>query len=215
MPEDGVSKELLDSQVHVKPASTKAVEVKLYKFISDLENVFAHIYNQPLFTHPLDEEQYFNTISRFHVSDHISLLRLAKELVRIFTDRLNVKSLREISSRTDKKTIGSNKLFGSIIAEQTTEKISRNMFGAIFAVYELRIGDAHPTSSKISDSLELLNINSDDSFISQGVQMIDNYGYAIWSIGKVLFDGKIKESLSKPNLANSVCKNDETQRRIY
>ena len=62
------------------------------------------------------------------------------------------------------------------------------MFGAVFGVYELRIGDAHPTSSKISDSLKLLNINLDDPYINQGKHMIDYFGYSIWQIGKALVD---------------------------
>ncbi len=196
LPEGGVSKELFDSQVRVAPASTKAPEVKLLEIILDIDGLFEKIYNIPLFTESVNRDDYYNQISRFHVSDQSSLLRLAKELIRIFSDRLNVNSLRKISTRDDKSKLGSNKLFESIISDLTSSEHARSIFGPVFGVYDLRVGDAHPTSSNITDAYKRLKINSDDPYIFQGMQMIDYLSYSIWHINKVLFD-KMNEGDSK------------------
>ena len=51
----------------------------------------------------------------------------------------------------------------------------------------MRLGDAHPTSSKIGDALKLAKIDEDESFLKQGEQLICNFGESIWWIGKLLF----------------------------
>jgi len=52
----------------------------------------------------------------------------------------------------------------------------------------MRVGDAHPTSSKIGDALKLAEIDESKSFLRQGEQLISNFGRSIWWIGKLLFE---------------------------
>ena len=126
-------------------------------------------------------------ISRFASKDLPSLLRLAKELVRVFTDRLNVSGLRTLSNHPDKATLGSNKLLQDILAQKVGAEKAREIFEPIVGVYNMRVGDAHPTSSKIGDALKLAGIDEGKSFLRQGEQLILNYAKSIWWIGKLLF----------------------------
>lgn len=59
---------------------------------------------------------------------------------------------------------------------------------AIAGAYDMRVGDAHPTSSKIGDALKLAGIDETKSFMRQGEQLISNFGQSIWLIGKLLFE---------------------------
>ncbi|STY63252.1 hypothetical protein M3704_04510 [Mannheimia haemolytica] len=190
-PEGKVSTELLASQVRALPASTQAVEKLLFKVIKMLEISFKEELNIALFSHDINEKEFFQQISRFVSTDRASLLRLAKDLVRIFTDRLNVKALRELSRHKDKKTLGSNKLLEDIVAQKIGKDTAYQIFSVIVGVYEMRIGDAHPTSSKIEEAFKLAGINENRSFLRQGEQLISNYGQALWYIGNSLF-GKWK-----------------------
>ena len=52
----------------------------------------------------------------------------------------------------------------------------------------MRVGDAHPTSSKIGEALELAGIDTENSFLRQGQQLISNVGQSIWWIGKMMFE---------------------------
>lgn len=181
-PEGKVSTELLSSQVRVQPASTYAVEDLLFKVMRMLEASFKQKLNVDLFSHDINDSELLQQISRFVSTDRTSLLRLAKDLVRVFTDRLNVKA-----NHKDKNKLGSNKLLQDIVAQKIGEDNAYKIFSVIVGVYEMRLGDAHPTSSKIEDAIKLAGIDEKQSFLRQGEQLIFNLGRAIGYIGYIIF----------------------------
>lgn len=188
VPEGKVSSELLESQVKAKPASTHAVEKLLFMSMRMLETGFQREYGIHLFSHDVDESAYMQQISRFASRDLATLLRLAKELIRVFSDRLNVRELRKLATHADKEKLGSNKLLQDVLAQKIGDEEARRVFGVIAGTYEMRVGDAHPTGSKIEDSLRLAGIDQDGSFLKQGEQLIHNFGRAIWFVGKSLLE---------------------------
>ncbi|ACX87489.1 conserved hypothetical protein [Pectobacterium parmentieri WPP163] len=188
VPDGKVSSELLDSQVKAKPASTKAVEVLFFEAIAMLENGYREAFDVPLFTHDINPLEAMKHISRFASKDQASLLRLAKELVRIFSDRLDMRELRKLSTHSNKDKFGSNKLLEDVLAQKVGPEKARKVFGPIAGAYDMRVGDAHPTSSKIGDALKLAGIDESSSFLRQGEQLISNFGQSIWWIGKLLFE---------------------------
>lgn len=188
VPDGKVSSELLDSQVKAKPASTHAVEELLFEVMAMLENGFREAFDVPLFTHDINRLETMKHISRFASKDQASLLRLAKELVRIFSDRLDVREFRKLSTHSNKDKLGSNKLLEDVLAQKVGPEKARKIFGPIAGAYDMRVGDAHPTSSKIGDALKLAGIDDSNSFLRQGEQLISNFGQSIWWIGKLLFE---------------------------
>lgn len=191
-PDGKVSAELLASQVKAQPANTNAVEEILFGCMRLLEVDFRKTFGVSLFSHDIDDAASMQHVSRFSSKDQASLLRLAKELVRVFSDRLDVRSLRKLSNHPDKDKLGSNKLLQNILAQKAGEERARKVFAAIAGAYEMRLGDAHPTSSKISEALNLAGIDGAASYLRQGEQLISNFGHAVWSIGSLLFGGQGK-----------------------
>lgn len=193
-PEGKVSAELLASQVKAQPANTHAVEELLFGCMRLLETEFQKHFGLSLFSHDIDDEASMQNVSRFASKDPASLLRLAKELIRIFSDRLDVRSLRKLSNHPDRDRLASNKLLQSILAQKTGEERAREVFASIAGAYDMRIGDAHPTSSKITDPLKLAGVDTTATQLRQGEQLIRNFGHAVWCIGSLLFgkheDGK-------------------------
>jgi len=141
-----------------------------------------------LFSHELSREEFSKKISRFESKDQTSLLRLAKEIVCVFSDRLNVKELRNLSTHSNKDKLGSNKLLQDILSQRIGDEAARKIFGPVVGAYDMRVGDAHPTSSKIREAIELAGIDDEKSFIRQGQQLISNVGQSIWWIGKMMFE---------------------------
>ncbi|WP_254304454.1 hypothetical protein [Citrobacter freundii] len=84
--------------------------------------------------------------------------------------------------------MGSNKLLEDILAQKIGPEKARKVFGFIAGAYDMRVGDAHPTSSKIGDALKLAGIDDSNSYLKQGEQLISNFGQSIWWIGKLLFE---------------------------
>jgi len=188
VPEGKVSSELLDSQVKAQPAPTHAVEELLFEVMDMLESGFRQKHNVSLFSHEIDRSEALKKISRFSSKDQASLLRLAKEIVRVFSDRLNVRELRTLSTHSNKDKLGSNKLLQDVLSQKVGDETARKVFGAIVGAYDMRVGDAHPTSSKIGEALELAGIDDENSFLRQGQQLISNFGQSIWWIGKMMFE---------------------------
>lgn len=189
-PEGKVSSELLMAQVKAEPASTHAVEELFFASMRMLEQGFRDKFGIELFSHDIDDESTMQQISRFHSKDQASLLRLAKDLVRVFSDRLNVRDLRKIATHADKDKLGSNKLLQDILSQKIGADKARQVFAEIAGVYDMRVGDAHPTGSKITDAIKLAGIDQDNSFLIQGEQLIHNFGRSIWYVGKFLFGQK-------------------------
>ncbi|KAF0188744.1 MAG: hypothetical protein FD168_1544 [Desulfobulbaceae bacterium] len=188
VPDGKVSNELLASQVKAQPASTHAVEDLLFKAMAMLEEGFRQEFNASLYSHDIEYPTAMQHISRFASKDQASLLRLAKELVRVFSDRLDVRELRKLSIRPDKEKLGSNKLLQDVLAQKVGADKAHSVFGPIAGAYDMRVGDAHPTSSKIGDALKLAKVDESKSFLRQGEQLISNFGQSIYWIGKLLFE---------------------------
>ena len=152
-----------------------------------LEAGFREDLNMELFNQEIDSEV-VKKVSRFASRDQLSLLTLAKDLICLFSDRLNVKELRKISTQKDKDKLASNKLLESVLAQKAGADRAREIFGPIVGTYDMRVGDAHPTSSKIQNAISLAQIDQDRSFLAQGEQLIKNFGYSIRVIGELLFE---------------------------
>jgi hypothetical protein len=187
VPEGKVSSELLACQVKVQPASTHAAKEKLFGVMRMLEDGFQQNLGVALFNHDIDDHALMQQISRFASTDQTSLLRLAKEIVRVFSDRLNVRELRKVSTHADKEKLGSNKLLQDVLSQKVGTEKAREVFSPIVGAYDMRLGDAHPTSSKIGDALELAGIDTGLSYLRQGELLVHNFGRSVWLIGSLMF----------------------------
>lgn len=186
-PDGKVSGELLSAQVKTRPASTHAAEELFFLSMRMLEQGFRNKFGVALFSHDIDDEAAMQHVTRFHSRDRASLLRLAKEIIRVFSDRLNVRELRKLSTHTDRDKLGSNKLLQDVLAKEVGEERAREVLGPVVGAYELRVGDAHPTGSKIGEALKLAGIDESRSHLRQGEQLIHNVGHSVRWIGKLLF----------------------------
>lgn len=130
-PDGKVSGELLAAQVKTEPASTHAVEEKLFGSMRMLEEGFRNRFGIDLFSHDIDDALAMQQVSRFHSRDQASLLRLAKELVRVFSDRLNIRDLRKLSTHAEKEKLGSNKLLQDILSQKIGTDKARQVFAEI------------------------------------------------------------------------------------
>ena len=187
VPEGKLSNELLAAQIKTQPASTHAVEVLLFRSMRMLEAGFQKEFGISLFTHELDDAAAMQLVSRFASKDLASLLRLAKELIRVFSDRLNIRDLRTLSTHAEKDELRSNKLLQDILSQKVGANKARQVFAEIAGTYDMRVGDAHPTGSKVADAIKLAGIDQGRSFLRQGEQLIHNFGQSIRFIGKHLF----------------------------
>lgn len=87
------------------------------------EREFRQKFNISLYTHDVEYATARKHISRFASKDQALLLRLAKELVRVFSDRLDVRELRKLSTHADKEKLGSNRKVPNSTQKKPTKYI--------------------------------------------------------------------------------------------
>ncbi len=61
------------------------------------------------------------------------------------------------------------------------------MFAEFAGTYEMRLGNAHPTGSKVADGMGLAGVTQSVSFLRQGEQLIHNFGRSVSFTGALLF----------------------------
>ncbi|WP_226019908.1 hypothetical protein [Serratia symbiotica] len=128
VPDGKVYSELLAAQVRAMPTETYAVEFLFFEVMKMLEGVFKEKLGVSLFSYDIDFNEANKSIIRFASRVQASLLRLAKEIVRLFSERLNVRELLKISTHSDKEKLGSNKLLQNILAKKMGEEKARKFF---------------------------------------------------------------------------------------
>ena len=172
-PDGKVSEELLAAQVRASPADTKAPESELAAALDDLDDAFFSRWAVRVMRHHPDTNAIIQRTHRFRALNKEGLLELAKDVARLTIDSFNVSSLHAIAplAKTEKK--GSLKSLECAIGTLVPASDAHRMMAPFFGIYELRLGDAHPTKSGIEDSFELVGIDGRASHLTKGIQLLD------------------------------------------
>ncbi len=174
-PTGKVSQELSAAQVEVTPAATVAPEAEIPEIFKMLAIAIRKRYNIELFRSEEHEAGLLRVIHRFRSLDRESLLGLAKDLTRVFADRVDAKGLQKaagIEPPPPAKSLGSLKALEGALATLVPKERARALCGPLFGMYDLRVGSAHLPGSEIGDSLRLANVDVKAPFVLQGYSML-------------------------------------------
>ncbi|MEF9674449.1 hypothetical protein QNM99_30035 [Pseudomonas sp. PCH446] len=94
----------------------------------------------------------------------------------------------KLPTHEEKDKLGSNKLLQDILAQKIGADHARRVFTEIAGAYDMRVGDAHPTGSKVAEAIKLAGVDENNSPLRQGEQLIHNFGRSVWYIGKFLIE---------------------------
>lgn len=133
----------------------------------------------------MSDEDY-ERINRFHCRDRASLLCLAKDLVRVFLERLDLSLLRELAHISKPEKLGSIKLLERLLACCLSKEDAHSYCSIFAGVYEMRNCDAHSAESQIEDALRLAQIDTSLSYLKQGTQLLVNFANALRTVGLIL-----------------------------
>ena len=185
VPTGGLGDELAASQVRSEPASTYAPEQKLHIVVDECDAAFIKKFGKPCFKDRPNVHAQLDIISRFSAADDTSLLTLAKDIYRATVENLDQNALRSISDPAN-GNLGSIKLIEKILEKYVNQKIARNCTQHLVALNELRIGDAHKTSSDLNEAYSLAGLDRTSNITRQAMQLIDGVGYTLWLIAETL-----------------------------
>ena len=175
-PEGGVSAELFAAQMQVIPASTIAPEARLEDAMTSLDTAFAAKYGRPLLRNHETIPSLLWRTHRFQAAEADGILKLSKELTRLFAERVDVDAVLTIERLAKgEKKIGSLKALERLVAHHSSTNGAKTMMAPLFGIMDLRNADAHLGSSNVASGLARAAVNSKSPSATQGRQMIDSF----------------------------------------
>jgi hypothetical protein len=175
-PEGGVSAELFAAQMEVNPASTIAPEARLEDAMTSLDAAFTAKYGQPLLRDHDTVPSLLRRAHRFQAAEADGLLELAKELTRLFAERVDVDAILAIVPLAKgEKKVGSLKALERLVAHHSAADAAKKMMAPLFGIMDLRIADAHLGSSNVASGLARAAVDTKSPAATQGCQMIDSF----------------------------------------
>jgi hypothetical protein len=185
-PDGGVSRELLSSQVEARPAHTKAPEGFLERGLEELNAAFLARWGRLLIREHESTSEILTRVHRFRAIDEAGLLALAKDLARLTADSFDIGLMHEIVPPQKGERPGSLKSLERVLATLIGADKARDLLGPLVGVYDLRLGDAHLPSSKISEARALARLEGNASSLRQGFQLIEIIVTVIFTIADIV-----------------------------
>lgn len=177
-PEGGVSKELFAAQMDVNPADTVAPERELIRVIERLETAFQERHGQQLLREHEDVSTLLRRAHRFRAAEHKGLLDLAKDLTRLFIERLDVDAIIAGAGLTfakGEKKPGSLKILERLVAHHSNAPQARALMAPIFGIYDLRLADAHLGNALVPSGLKRANVDENLATPMQGRDLLQSF----------------------------------------
>lgn len=186
-PDGGVSPELFAAQMEVSPASTIAPEGRLLEALTALDAAFAAKYSQSLLRDHEMVPLLLRRAHRFLAAETDGILELAKELTRLFAERVNIDAILTIVPLVkNEKKPGSMKALERLIAHHRTLTAAQAMMAPLFGIYDLRLADAHLGSSNVANGLSRASVEPKAPPATQGRQLIGSFVDTLAAITSIL-----------------------------
>ncbi|MFH2068272.1 MAG: hypothetical protein ABII89_02255 [Candidatus Omnitrophota bacterium] len=182
-PEGGASKELLQSQMEARPASTHASEILLIDSMKYLDQVIEKKWDKKLFLFHPQADEIQRKIHRFQAVDLPGVCILAKEMTKFIIERFDYNLLKSLTSNLDKKT-GSLKRLERILCDY--ELNGMKLVAPLVGIYELRKQDAHLSSDDFREALKLIEVDEDKNSLMIGENIILKVAEGLYIIAELL-----------------------------
>ncbi|CAN1577560.1 hypothetical protein MCELHM10_04158 [Paracoccaceae bacterium] len=186
-PDGGVSDELFAAQMMVNPAGTVAPEHDMPAVLNHLDLAFEQRHGAALLRKHDDVPRLINRSHRFVAAEIDGVLELAKELTRLFMERVNVDAIiAAIGLPKGDKKPGSLKSLEKLVAHHRSEAEAAAMMAPLFGIYDLRLADAHLGSALVASGLSRAGVDDKLPAAMQGRQLIQSYVNTLRAIASVL-----------------------------
>lgn len=171
-PEGKVCAELLLSQVEVRPADTQAPEKWFPIVLEQVRDVWRQRFGTELFRKHDKFQEILSRCHRFRALDLDSLYALAKDVARVSADLIDEKAVLAASKSQPMEPVRSLKALQHVVSELYDPEIVHQIFGPLFATYDLRLQDAHLPKSEIANRFKLLEIDPAEPTIFGGENLL-------------------------------------------
>ncbi len=158
--------------MEARPANTRAPETFLSEAISALDTACMNWTGEALFREHDASEAILKRIHRFRALEPDGIYALAKDLVRLIVERIDVRPLQKIAPPPKGETWGSLKSLEKALATFVHPDDARTQLAVLAFVYELRKSDSHLPSSDSGQALIKLGLEHFENKVEQGEILI-------------------------------------------
>lgn len=146
----------------VNPTSTIAPEKEIETIVNLLEAAFIEKYGRPLLRGNDAVPSILRKVHRFQAVKADGLLELAKEITRLFIERIDADAIADqLNLPTNAKRPGSLKLIEALVSQRTSTADAHKIISPLFGIYDLRLADAHLGSNRIESGKERAGVDED------------------------------------------------------
>jgi hypothetical protein len=191
-PDGGVSEELLASQMRAEPAKTKAPEAFLGRSLDWLNTLGRKLFGIQIVRPHDDHAAVLSRAHRFRATDLAGLYALAKDLARLTADSFDEASIQTVVKPPAGTKWRGLKSLENLLGSRIGADAAREMMGPLFAIYDLRLADAHLPSSGAADALKRAGVDASAPFVVQGFRLLHVCVGTLYRIGNAL-QSKIPE----------------------
>ncbi len=185
-PEGKVSEELLCAQMKSRPARTQAPEAFLKQEYMSLNQASLDALGGPLFREHDQHTELFSKAHRFRAVDEAGFYSLAKDLTRLIADSIDIQLLGKYIPPPKGEQWRSLKHLEKLLATFVVPEIAHGVMSPLFAVYELRLADAHPAGSRVLEALKLLRIDANLPPVLKGLLMLDSVVTTLCEVSEIV-----------------------------
>jgi hypothetical protein len=186
-PEGGVSTELFAAQMMVQPASTVAPEREIASVVEGVDTAFCKMYGRPLLRESEAVPSLLRRLHRFQAVKADGLLELAKDLTRLFIERVDADAIAlQLNLPKNEKRPGSLKLVEKLLSQRIPELDARTLMSLLFGIYDLRLADAHLASARVESGKARAGIDEGLPAAMQGRQLLQSFNVALKAVAGVI-----------------------------
>jgi len=171
-PDGGVSSELLASQVEAAPAKTQAPEAYLRDALDAIDAVGKQKCGRPILRRSEQHRALLPKANRFGGLDDPGLFSLAKDLARLTADSIDASALQLLAAPPKGERWGSLKSLQHVVARELSDSDAYSLLSPLFAIYELRLADAHLAGNAIEAAFKQLRVDRTIPHVFQALQML-------------------------------------------
>ncbi|WP_333896638.1 hypothetical protein [Brevundimonas aurantiaca] len=183
----GVSAELFQVQMMVNPADTTAPEHALPEMLGAFEATFRDVFGSEILRPHQSVDDLLRRSHRFRAAEPDGLLSLAKDVTRLFIERVDVDAVRNAAVARG-HVIGGVKALKALEALASTgvgEMAAKALMAPLFGLYDLRLADAH-LGSDVASALDRLRVDPKAPAVIQGRTLLETVVIAMSALTEAI-----------------------------
>lgn len=188
-PEGGVSRELFAAQMEVRPPATKAPETELPDVLDLVEARVSAALGAPLLRANDATVGLIARVHRFRAADDEGLLLLARDLAKLFAERVDVDPIhRRLALKANEKKPGSLKSLERLAATKIGADDARTLMAPLFGVQDLRGAAAHLGDDLVPGAIADARVDPQAPATEQGRMLIASFVETLTALANLFAD---------------------------